>query len=803
MEIKKTCDFMTGIEPPKYRFVADVYSNGGAVEFFIDADCEVDWGDGQVYLYEAGVVHGFPKNYDNSYVKIKSSGIVKKVYFGDGTSYNNAILQVHIHRASDLEDASRLCYRLESMTHFSFFGTNKVTTFESAWEGCTELIEFKGMATTRATTFRRAWKDNSKLQVFPSIYSKSCESVEEAWRGCTSMLWFPSINVENCINFNMAWYGNVKLEEFPIIDTSKGKYFQRAWAYCINLLDFPTLDFSSAEDMSYAFAYNYRIERMPALNTDIATNFDSLFENNIALKCITHISTINQQSTSDMFKRTDSLAAPDRTEQYNLTVGDVYTNQNPCAYNAGRSRFFAIGATNGNLTTIKITGGAFEIDWGTGIFLPYNGGTVSGLPVGTGIVSIRSEERITAISIETDTFKTFSIKRGKDIETLDDLFYNKSAIEEFSIENTLVNCRSMNNMLRNASSLKRIPGEIKFDYVESASHMMDGCTSFVEFDPMYSYINLSRCKDFSYMFNNMISIKYYPVIVSSYGEDFSYMFANNSSLQCVWGIDTRRQTNTDNMFIGCTNLVRPTANEVTRIKAGTDYSNNGNCFSPLVIEFKANGQSTFTVDGNVDVDWGDGNFVASGPGAITGTPTGICYIIGDSTSISFDTDTFTDVTFYVIDNITSMKDMFKGKQNITNVAIKTTNQVKTMESMFEGSSIVKFEAINEGLASVESFNSMFKDTPKLNSVGKMNTYNGKDFEHMFENTAITCIGRINTVVAVFPAHNITCSQDLVCTDDIKCFGSSTMFDNSPGIQSPNSIERDMIMTRYDFVSPIC
>ena len=803
MEIKKTCDFMTGIEPPKYRFVADVYSNGDAVEFFIDADCEVDWGDGQIYLYEAGVVHGFPKNSGASYIKIQSAGTVTKVYFGDGTSYNNAILQVHIHRASDLEDASRLCYRLESMTHFSFFGTNKVTTFESAWEGCTELIEFKGMATTRATTFRRAWKNNSKLQIFPSIYSKMCESVEEAWRGCTSMLWFPSINVENCINFNMAWYGNVKMEEFPIIDTGNGKYFSHAWAYCINLLDFPTLDFSSAEDMDHTFAYNYRIERMPALNTDIATNFNSLFENNIALKCITHINTLNQKSTSDMFKRTDVLMAPDRMEQYNLMVGDVYTNTNPCAYDAGRSRFFAIGMTNGNLTTISVSGGAFEVDWGTGIFLPYNGGTVTGLPVNTNIVSIRSEERITSFSIDTDTFKTFSIKRGKDIETLDSLFYGKNVLEEFSIESTLVNCKSMNNMLRNATSLKRIPGEINFNYVESAAHMMDGCSSFLEFDPMFSYISFNNCADFSYMFRGMNSIEYYPIVVSPKGENFSHMFMDNTKLRCVWGIDTRAQTDTTNMFLECNNLVRPTANEITRIKAGTNYSNNGNCFSPMIIEFEANGASSFTVDGKVDVDWGDGNFTQAGPGQVNGTPTGVCYIIGDSSIITFDTDTYTNVTFYVIDNITSMKDMFKGKQNIVNVSVKSATAVTTMESMFEGSSIVKFDAEHDALGTVVSFNSMFKDTPHLNSVGKMNTFNGKDFEHMFENTAITCIGRINTVSALFPDHNISCTQDLVCTDSIKCFGTSTMFDNSPNIQSPSAGERDMIMTRYDFVSSSC
>ena len=286
------CEWLTGFPVKLYDFIASFETNGNAVEFYVGSPVEVDWGSGKYVEYNDGTIHGFQENtYSDTPVVIRSSVPVKKFRFGSGVDYDNGYLECHIHKAFDLEEAENLCYRLESMHTFSFFGTNKVKNFSSAWEDCTELIKFDGMDTTNCEIFFRSWKNCNKLTKFPSIYSRVANTVEEAWMGCTAMLEFPIIGSENCYNFNSAWRGNVNLVDFPLINVGNGATFDHTWAYCINIVDFPTLDFRSAVNMDHAFAYNYKISSLPKFNTTISESFNSTFEKCINLKCIQGIDT--------------------------------------------------------------------------------------------------------------------------------------------------------------------------------------------------------------------------------------------------------------------------------------------------------------------------------------------------------------------------------------------------------------------------------------------------------------------------------------------------------------------------------
>ena len=805
MASKVICEFATGLPPEEFLFLCDIYSSGDAIEFYTDISCEVDWGDNQYYKYDAGVVQGFPKKSTSTAIKVRSVEKIKKLYFGDGASYNQSITAIEIHRASTLEDAERMCYNLEKMERFVFTGTNKVSTFESAWENCTHLKRFTGMSTVSAVTFKKAWKNCSQLTEFPSLYSKFCLTVEEAWMGCTNMVWFPLINVSYCENFDNAWAGNVRLSEFPLIDTGAGKTFHGTWSYCINMLYFPTLDFKNAEDMAYSFAYNYKVKRYPAFNTGNCYDFKSMFEKNTSLKCITAINTLNQFETTDMFKRTDSLMAPTPTEQFMIKSGYDYLNPNPCAYNAGRSRFFAMGVTNTNLTTFTVYGSNFEVDWGNGIFLNYNEGSVTGMPIDTNVVSIRAEGKISHIRIDSDTFVTFSIKRGKDITSLASLFENKIELKEFNIEAILPVCKTMYAMLKNAISLKTIPGEIIYDYVETVESMLEGCASFTGFDDMFSNISFSRCTNFKNMLKGCSNVEYLPNIITSLGENFDEMMRDMIGLRCLIAIDTSNATSSSNMFMNDAILARPTKNEQTAIMSipGKAYNNGGNCSAKFIISFRSSGSVSFTVDNPIQIDIGNGNFVAKPAGQITVTPIGEAFIFGDVSDISFDTDTFTDVVFYEYSGLSTMKDMFINKANIKSVKLIGSNNVVDLSGMFKDSGINEFFATADALSGIVNLESMFMNTASLSNVHNLDTPNGENFEHMFENTSIVCIGGINTSSAVFPKFGIKCADKVKCIDEIKCWGDSTMFNNTTSIVSPNALERDEIMRRSIFISSKC
>ena len=270
------CEYVTGLPRQFYTLLVAIETTGDYVQFYADAPVHVDWGSGKFLVYEAGIVYGKQENPNSADpIIVRSVDKVTKLTFGTQTRWDRNYLEIDIVKAVDLIDATRMCYKLEELKKFTFFGNNQIESFAQAWEDCTELVTFDGMDTTRATTFYRAWKNCNKLVDFPMVYAQECLTVEEAWMGCTSMIEFPLLDVVNCVNFDSAWRGNVNLAYFPYIDTDSGESFNHTWAYCTSLTYFPALNFEKAIDMRYAFAFMKSIRNMPIINSGVATEFGS------------------------------------------------------------------------------------------------------------------------------------------------------------------------------------------------------------------------------------------------------------------------------------------------------------------------------------------------------------------------------------------------------------------------------------------------------------------------------------------------------------------------------------------------
>jgi len=853
------CEWMTGFPTKFYDFIASFETNGSAVEFYTGSPVEIDWGDGKWLSYKQGNIHGFQANtYSDDPVVVRASVPVEEFRFGSGIDYDNGYLECNIHKAFDLKIANKLCYRLESMHTFSFFGTNQVEDFSSAWEDCTELTKFEGMDTSSVSTFKRAWKNCNKLITFPSVYSRKSNSMEETWMGCTSMVEFPIIGSELCTNFDSAWRGNVNLVDFPLINTGAGISFDHTWAYCINLLDFPVLDYSNAVTLSYTFAYNYKNRTLGAFNTKLGQDFTSMFEKNLALECITELDTraISTDQTGDllsknMFLDDCLLVAPGETEQAELMVGSYYVNPEPCYFDAGRSTFFVVAqstayrdialdqcATGADyICTFTVSGdftaggnADFEVDWGDGLFLPYNEGTVTGIPIGTGVINIRSEENVQQIIFDSDTYYDVSIKRGKTLLTLENLLVDKANLKGFSIYGNMI-ATNMNYMLRGCFELTSL-AIADYSKILTMVSTFDGCTSLLSDDFNAITINVESCTDFTNTFKDCSSIVTLPVITSTVGEVFDNMFYGMISLTCLFGIDTRNQISTAGMFGDTPVLTRPNVNEITRILAGTLYNNGGQCGSSFDIGWTtALVSTTITTDVEVQMDIGSGTFAAYGPGQFTFTPTsGNCFLTGPVTTISFDTDTFQDVIFYNADGVANMSLMFKDKLALTSFESRGVATVTTWEECFMGcTNLVTFDC--KDYSGSTTFTGTFRDCSSLTTVGYMNTIAGIEFEYMFSNCLLLSyatgeivvgLAEINTLLGNFAKHYIACdtsiydcnndslpctpgTDDIACTvyyncdpttgDVFPCFDSSTMFENWDVAQIPNEADRIAIMSR--------
>ena len=822
------CEYLTGLPPRFFNLLVAFETTGEWCQFYVDGTVEVDWGTGHFLTYGEGIVYGkqLKWNSNNPVIVRAEAGVeesvITKLRFGPGANWDNVFLSINILKATDLIDATKLCYRLESLHTFTFFGNNQIESFESAWEDCTELTAFYGMDTTRAVTFKKAWKNANKLRVFPNIYARECLTVEAAWMGCTSMEEFPVIDVSNCKIFKNAWRGNVKLDYFPYIDTGAGEDFDHAWAYTTALTYFPALDFRSALIMDHAFAYMKRTSTMPFIDCLNATSVKSTFEQMLNLECISGLDTNGVSSrdfTDELFHLTPKLVRPNDIEQSRLRDGWRYTNPEPCYYDAGRSTFFVHCNTTGVELSVEVIGGDFEIDWGDGLFLPYNEGIVTDIPIESFGINIRSEEQIDQIRFLSDTMKTVEIKRGRTLTNISGMCKGLEALEYFEMLGG-VNTTDYSHLLEDCINLIDV-GEMNVHTATTLERTFYNCESLIDLEDN-TPVDMSECINFSETFYGCSSFTFLPKLITTKGENFTRMLGYMTSMTCLHGIDTRQQTSTVNMFDGTNNLGRPNINEIQNILAGTLYDNFENCDAAMQISFTSTGNDVqLQVNYTYFVDWGDGNYVEyasneTATHAVTGTA--FMYSTLEASNIIFVNDEFVDVTFINTDMITSMRTMFLNKDNIRTFTQLGNCNVVDYQNAFNGSGLVTFNG-SDDLSKGVSFNGMFKGTTNLQTISKMNTWFGIDFENMFRNSGITCFEEINTCNADFPPSYVQCSytDTWVCSSTLLCsepvnicpysvpcdtewekFGHSTMFDGT-NITSPDTGQQDKITNRFHYI----
>lgn len=816
------CNYMTGLPEREVNFLVSCVTNYEQVEFYSDGVVYVDWGDGKELKYDAGIIQG-TQIQGSEYVVLSSDETITEFRFGYADVYDNNFYEIYIHKAKDLTTAKKMCYRLEELTTFNFDGTNNIGDFTDAWNGCTNLESFSGVYTANATSLARAWYNCASLKVFPEIHAPECTTVRAAWLGCTSMLFYGEMSFESCTNYANAWRGNISLTIFPLIDISAGQTFTHTWAYCTGLKYFPALDFSSGLDFDYMLAYCENLTTLPVFNTTSTDDktFKSMFEQCTLLECIGGINTDNYTSTENIFLECPSLVNPNDSEQGQIEFGYDYENTNACYFDAGRSRFFVHSETTGDDCTFLVEGGNVEVDWGDGIYLHYSEGTITGVPIFSNSINIRSEEKITGVYFLSDTYESVELKRALDLTTCTNMCLNLTNLTFFQILGELRFARIFDNMLKGCTSLEAID-EVDLSYAQSIESICEGCSSLITLNDTSGLDrDISSCTVFTRAFFGCSAIETISTLHTPLGQQFGEMFSGCSSMKCLGGIDTREQIRTTDMFYGCDSLLRPNVNEIPDILAGELYNMEGPCESEFNMIFTGNGTEVqFELNRISYIDWGDGNVTEHPSGIITGTPTGTAYVSSSSTSLDFITDNFITVNIINGSGLLLMDELFKDKINITSFKISNAPLITTWAEAFSGATgLQTFSA--ENYEHAIDYTDMFRGTTSLTSVGCMNTLAGKYFEGMFQDTALTTLGEINTENGIFALNYIECNEPALdcsilmncdlpmtcslyydCDTYIDCYGASTMFLDS-AITSPDASMQKQIMSRYHYQSGGC
>ena len=188
----------------RWRVTGDSFGLlGGARVNGSGVTLDIDWGDGTIENYTAGVIspsHTYTdgKVYHEIGFKLNGDGGFQPSIYNDATHRNKLIA---------------VGPAPESM---------KVSGPQAFW-GCANLIAFDATVN------------------FGIVGS----NLIRAWQECTSLKSFPLINTSGVINFGTTWIGCSGLTSFPLIDTSIGTNFAFSWYNCSSLTDFPANFFDS------------------------------------------------------------------------------------------------------------------------------------------------------------------------------------------------------------------------------------------------------------------------------------------------------------------------------------------------------------------------------------------------------------------------------------------------------------------------------------------------------------------------------------------------------------------------------
>ncbi len=277
------CKISTGFLTPNCRFFVEIETTGDSIHFLVDGITEVDWGNNEWLIYEAGVVVGtqFEPGIGKP-VMVRSDHEVKSIYFGNRASPDYTYLEIDILVALDLTDASRMCYNLVELTDFSFYKSNKVLSYESAWENCCNLVNFDALDISSALTIRKAWKNCGSLTRMIGFYSDTVLDAEEAFYYCTSMSMYSDIILESCTNWRRTFGHNTNLQIMNYLDTSEG------------------------------------------------TDFEDMFHYDRQLKCIMAVDTLKQKTTWNMFLGCTELESPNPQQQVLILNGYEWEQGRPC-----------------------------------------------------------------------------------------------------------------------------------------------------------------------------------------------------------------------------------------------------------------------------------------------------------------------------------------------------------------------------------------------------------------------------------------------------------------------------------------
>lgn len=156
--------------------------------------------------------------------------------------------------------------------------TSKFTTFSNFFYNCRNLLKVKWFDTSNATDLSGLFYLAAKLTDIPALNTSKCLNFSNMFRNLTVATELPWIDTSKGTNFSWMYSACSLLKAIPVIDTSNGTDFSSFVQASNNLQTFPMIDTSKAVTMASMFTLVQKLRVLPELNVGACTNFSNMFQ---------------------------------------------------------------------------------------------------------------------------------------------------------------------------------------------------------------------------------------------------------------------------------------------------------------------------------------------------------------------------------------------------------------------------------------------------------------------------------------------------------------------------------------------
>lgn len=195
-----------------------------------------------------------------------------------------------------------------------YIDTSKITNYSEMFAHNKYSYEdLEKFDTSNSTSFDCLFGDgansttNTKLTKIPLFDTSKGITFRLMFCTCKSITEIPFIDTSNGTDFSNMFYYCTKLTSVPLLNTSKGTKFNAMFAYCSTLTEIPAIDTSNGTNFDGMFQSCSKLTYVPNLNTSKATNLGSLFNGCSSLENFPELDTSTTKTFYQSFSHCTKL----------------------------------------------------------------------------------------------------------------------------------------------------------------------------------------------------------------------------------------------------------------------------------------------------------------------------------------------------------------------------------------------------------------------------------------------------------------------------------------------------------------